>query len=155
MLRLICTVMAVMLFSPSFNATREDFAKYKTVEAYEVRPGFLMMPTYSADGHVCEIGLELRHYSPKLVRLDSDLSGSEINQILEEVVPDSERGPKVEDPVGTLITRSGNSIITNIDYEYVAEQVYSVVTSRPNKKPVVFENRAAVIRWKNRECQKP
>jgi hypothetical protein len=29
-------------------------AKYKAVEAYEVRPGILVFPTYSEDGEVCE-----------------------------------------------------------------------------------------------------
>jgi hypothetical protein len=155
MLRLIGAAMAVMLFSLSFNSTHEGFAKYRVVEAYEVRPGILMMPRYSAEGRVCEIGLEVRHYSPELVRLDSDLSRTEIDQLLEEVVPDSERGPRVKDPIGTLITGRGSSITTNIDYEYVSLQIYSEVTSQPKKKPVVAENIAAVVRWKNRECQKP
>ena len=155
MLKPICAVLAVILFSPSFNSARKDFAKYRAVEAYEVRPGFLMMPSYSADGHVCEIGLEARHYSPELIRSNPDLSGTEIDQILEEIVPDSERGPKAKDPIGTLIMRRGSGITTNIDYEHVSVQIYSVVTSQPKKKPVVADNIAAVIRWKNRECQKP
>jgi hypothetical protein len=155
MLRLIGAVMAVTLLSPSFNSTREGFAKYRSVEAYEVRPGILMMPRYSAEGHICEIGLEDLHYTPGLVRLDAELSRTEIDQILDQVVPDSERGPKVKDPLGTLIMRRGSSITMNIDYEYVSEQIYSVVTSPPKKKQVVTETRAAVIRWKNRECQKP
>jgi hypothetical protein len=155
MLRLIGAVLAVTLLSPSFNSTHEGFAKYKAVEAYEVRPGILMMPNYSADGHVCEIGLATRHYSPELIRLDSDLSRTEIDQIFEEIVPDSERGPRVEDPTGTLIMGRGKGITTNIDYEYVSVQIYSEVTSQPKKKPVVADTIAGVIRWKNRECQKP
>ncbi len=119
MSRLIGAVMAVILFSPSINSALEGFAKYKAVEAYEIRPGILMMPSYSADGQVCEIDLEVRHYSSELVRLDSDLSRTEIDQILDEVVPDSERGPKAKDPLGTLITRSGGGLTTDIDFEHV------------------------------------
>ncbi len=68
MSRLIGAVMAVVLFSPPFNSAHEDFTKYRAVKAFEVRPGILMMPSYSADGQVCEIGLEDLHYSPELVR---------------------------------------------------------------------------------------
>jgi hypothetical protein len=155
MLKLIVAVLAVMVFSPSINSSREGFAKYKAAEAYEVRPGILMMPRYSADGRVCEIGLEVRHYSPELVRLDSDLSQTQIDQVLEDVVPDGERGPKAKDPIGTLITRSGSALTTNIDYENISVQIYDRVISQPKKNEVHTENVAVVIHWKGRECQKP
>jgi hypothetical protein len=32
------------------------FSNYKAVEAYEIRPGILMMPRYAKDGSVCEVG---------------------------------------------------------------------------------------------------
>jgi hypothetical protein len=38
------------------------------------------MPRYSADGQVCEIGIEKRHFSPEEISLNSGLSGTEINQ---------------------------------------------------------------------------
>jgi hypothetical protein len=47
------------------SAQSSRFSKYKTVEAYEIGPGILMMPNFSSDGQVCEIGLEILHYSPK------------------------------------------------------------------------------------------
>ena len=58
MLKLFSLVVAVMLLLPTTNSGREKFAKYKPVEAYEIQPGILMMPRYSADGQVCEIGIE-------------------------------------------------------------------------------------------------
>jgi hypothetical protein len=155
MLRLISVVLTVALLSPSFDYTHEDFAKYKAVEAYEVRPGILMMPRYSADGHVCEIGLEPQHYLPELIRLDSDLSQSEIDQLLERVVPETERGPKAMNPTGALITRSGSALTTNIDFERVSVQIYDRVISQPKKKEIITENVAVVIKWKGRECQRP
>jgi hypothetical protein len=155
MLRLIGAVVAVMLFSPSFSSAQRDFTKYKAVEAYEVRPGILMIPTYSADGQVCQIGLEVLHYSPDLIRLDSDLSRTEVEQILEEIIPESERGPRVKDPMGTLIMGRGVSMITNIDFEHVSLQIYSKVISQPKKKDTFVQDAAALIRWKDRECQKP
>jgi outer membrane lipoprotein-sorting protein len=139
--------------SPSSNSAHDDFAKYRAVEAYEVRPGILLMPRYSADGHVCEIGLATRHYSPELIRLDSQVSPDVVEQIFKELVPDDERGLRTA--FDGLIMGRGKSITTNIDYEYVSVQIYSEVTSQPKKKPVVSDTIAAVIRWKNRECQKP
>jgi hypothetical protein len=106
------------------NAMHENFAKYKKIEAYEVRPGILLMPSYSADGQLCEIGLEKLHYSPELIRLDSGLSRMEIDQIFDELVPAEERGPKSKDPSGTLITQGGQSLTTNVDFQNVSIQIY-------------------------------
>jgi hypothetical protein len=92
MSKLIGLALAAVLLLPSANPVREQFAKYKAVEAYEIRPGVLMMPRYSSDGQVCEIGLEKLHYSPEIIRLDSSLSREEVDQVLEELVPANERG---------------------------------------------------------------
>jgi hypothetical protein len=62
------------------NPRNERFAKYKHVEAYEIRSGVLMMPRYSADGEVCEVGIQKRNYSPEIVRLDSSLSAKKLTK---------------------------------------------------------------------------
>ena len=85
MSKLIASVVAGILLLPALNTGRERFAKYKPVEAYEIRQGILMMPRYSADGQVCEIGLEKLHYSPEMIRVDSSLSREEIDQIFDEL----------------------------------------------------------------------
>jgi hypothetical protein len=61
MSKLFGLVVVAMFLLPTVNPAHEKFAKYKAVEAYEIRPGILMMPRYSADGQVCEIGLEKLH----------------------------------------------------------------------------------------------
>jgi hypothetical protein len=154
MLRLIGAVMVVIFFSPPFNSTHEGSAKYKTIEAYEVRPGILMMPGYSADGKVCEIGLEDLHYSPGLVRLESNLSGTVIHQIFDELVPGDERGPKSKGFDG-LITGSGHDMTEITDFERVSLQIYREVISKTKKGGLTVGHPIAVIQWKNRECQKP
>src|SRR5690242_8168500 len=40
------------------NSESPKFAKYKPVVSYEIRPEILIMPTYSTDGEVCQIGVE-------------------------------------------------------------------------------------------------
>lgn len=143
---------AAALLLPSANPAHEKFAKYKAVEAYEIRPGVLMMPRYSTDGQVCEIGLEKLHYSAETIRLDSSLSRKEIDQIFDELVPAEERGPKSKDPFGTLITQEGQSLTTNVDFENVSIQIYGNASSA-GKGGTTVDEVAATLKWKNRKCQ--
>jgi hypothetical protein len=143
---------ATTLLLLSANPAHEKFAKYKAVEAYEIRPGVLMMPRYSADGQVCEIGLEKLHYSPETIRLDSSLPRKEIDQVFDELVPADERGPKSKDPFGTLITQGGQSFTTNVDFENVSIQIYGSASSA-SKGGTTVDEVAATLKWKNRKCQ--
>ena len=140
-----------VLFSLPFNSGREDFAKYKAVEAYEMRPGILMMPRYSADGHVCEIGLEGLHYSPGLIRLDSGLSRTVIDQIFGELVPEDERGPRTKSFDG-LIHQDGHVLTETTDFERVSLQFVSGVLSN-SKRGTTIGTTIAVIHWKSRKCK--
>jgi hypothetical protein len=113
-----------------------------------------MMPTYSTNGQVCKIGIQKRNYSPDIVRVDSDLSRTEIDEILEDLVPGSERGPKSQIVSGReLITRTGPGMTTTIDFENVSIQVVSKVVSGSTNRPLITEDVAAIIQWKNRKCE--
>jgi hypothetical protein len=154
MSKLIGLIFAAMLLFPSANPDREKFAKYKAVEAYEIRPGVLMMPSYSSDGQVCEIGLEKLHYSPETIRLGFSLSRKEIDQIFDELVPPDERGPQSKDFAGTLLTQPGGSITTYIGFQNVTIQIYGDVSPSAGKGATgVDEVVAATLIWKNRKCQ--
>jgi hypothetical protein len=63
----------VLVLNAALTAQPQQFEKYRKVEAYEVRPGLLVMPRYASDDEVCEIGLERLLYSPELIRLDPAL----------------------------------------------------------------------------------
>jgi hypothetical protein len=154
MSKLIASVLAAMLFLSTSNLGREKFAKYKAVEAYEIRPGILMMPRYSADGQVCEIGLEKRHYSPEKIRLDSGLSRNDIDQIFEELVPSAERGPK---PTGILeegmTNISGRGMDSDDEYQNVSIHIFGNVSPDDGKDGATVEEVAATLTWKNRSCK--
>ncbi|MBZ5531769.1 MAG: hypothetical protein LAO20_10085 [Acidobacteriia bacterium] len=151
MSKLIGLAFAAMFLLPSANP---GFAKYKAIEAYEIRPGILMMPRYSSDGQVCEIGLAKLHYSPEMIRLDSSLSRKEIDQMFKELVPANERGPKPTDIGGSdQISESGRSLVTSSEYENISIQIYSAVLPSSTKHEIVADNVAATIRWKNRRCR--
>jgi hypothetical protein len=153
MSKLIGSVVAAVLLLVATNPFREKFAKYKAVEAYEIRPGILMMPSYSADGQVCEIGLERLLYSPGKVSVDSILPHNEIDQIFDELVPSAERGPK---PTGLLqqgmTTFSGRGRVSDEEYQNVSIQIYSNVFSK-EKDAVTADEVIATLKWKNRNCQ--
>jgi len=126
------------------------FSKYKAVEAYELKPGILMMPRYTADGEVCEIGLEKRQYSPELIRTSSRLSHAEIEQYVDELVPSDARGPKT--PMFGTINEEGPSesatVQTIESYENVTVVIYGDGSDKCNLGSV-----AVTITWKNRKCQ--
>ncbi|MGO9130071.1 MAG: hypothetical protein ACLQIS_10100 [Bryobacteraceae bacterium] len=151
MSRLIGLAFVAVLLLPSTDLVRGRFAKYQAIEAYEIRPGILMMPRYSSDGEVCEIGLEKLHYSPETIRLDSSLSRKEIDQVFEELVPADERGPRSKDYAGTLITRAGHGLTTNIDFENVSIQVYDDAAAA--KGGTTVAEVAATLKWKKRTCR--
>jgi hypothetical protein len=132
----------------------DKFSKYRTVEAYEVRPGILMMPRYGEDGQVCEIGLERRHYAGGVIYLDSELSRKDIDEIVDELVPVEERGPKTNILGGRdSITTVGPGMTHLVDYENISVQIESRVISSKRRIEVVGENIAATIQWKKRKCQ--
>ncbi len=142
-----------MLALLSAGTTRDKFAAYRAVDAYEVRPGILMLPKYSGDGQVCEIGLQRLHYTPGRIRLDSGLSREEIDRIFQEIVPASERGAALSGTGGELITRTGDSITMSTNFENVSIDIIGEVSRAPGHGGYVVRNVVATLRWLNRQCR--
>ena len=154
MSKLVGLACAAIFLLPVARRQNDQFLKYKAVEAYEVRPGILMMPRYSENGEVCEIGLERRHYSPEKIYLDSTLSREEINQIADELVPTNERGPKTKGiGEGDDMSWSGRGLTTTSAYENVSIEIYSDISATSRKDQIAAGDIAATIKWKNRKCQ--
>jgi hypothetical protein len=133
-------------------AAQERFGQYRRIEAYEVRPGILMMPRYTATNEICEIGLERLQYSPTLIRVSTDLSREEIFQTLDELVPTVERGKPSEGPAN-LITEGGFTRTTSIEYENVSIQIYGATLPSKHKNEVIANEVVATVKWKNRICR--
>lgn len=132
---------------------KETPAKYQAVEAYEVRPGILMMPKYSENGQICEMGLEKRLYSPEKIRLDAGLSREEINQAFDELVPINERGPRSRDIADNLDLIDGRGFMMNEAYQNVLLKIFSNVRKTTRTEIQLDANLVAVIQWKNRKCR--
>jgi hypothetical protein len=124
----------------------ERFSKYKPVEAYEVRPGILMMPRYFGDGQICLAVLQKDHFVNGVADLDSTLPREAITQIFEELVPPSERGPLITNKeMARLSVYSGNGVSSRVDYKYVSLDIAGQASSPGDV--------VAVIQWKDRPCQ--
>jgi hypothetical protein len=151
-LAVVCVV-SVPVIARNGAQMDQPFERYKLVEAYEIRPGILMMPRYASNGEVCEVGLEKRHYSPGLIRHGSDLSRKEIDEIADELAPPDERGAKSDILAGhELILTSGHGMTTISEYEHLTIEIHAWVL-QSNEKGSTIEQDAAVIRWKDRKCE--
>lgn len=141
-----------VLYTPA--SAQERFQKYKKIEAYEVRPGILMLPSYTADNQVCKIGLQTLIYSPELIRLDADLDSKEIDSVLAELVPMDERGKPTEKIPGSYLSVEwGPGFETTKDFENVKIQIEDRVLKPKHKNEIALEQVAVVVTWKNRVCR--
>ena len=146
MLKLIGLVCGIGLLIAFTDLRSDRFSKYKAVEAYEVRPGFLAMPSYSADGWVCKVAIQRNHYFNGAIEEDSTLPREVVIQIFDELAPPSERGPSTFDKEFEGLTAyGGNSATTSFDYKNVS---LNISRSASYRGDVV-----AVITWKNRACK--
>jgi hypothetical protein len=144
--------LSILIMLIAATTTQERFAKYRKVEAYEVRPGILAMPRYTAHGEVCEIGLERLLYSPKLIRTDASLSREEVYQIFDELVPAVERG-KPTDALGDLVIQTGNTMTTSTEFENVLIQTYGATLRSSHKNEITVNEVVATVKWKQRVCR--
>jgi hypothetical protein len=151
MLRVKCLIAGSILLLT--NSESPKFAKYKSVESYEIRPEILIMPTYSTDGEVCQIGVEKRLYSPERVSVDPTLPRRTIEEIFDELVPSQDRGPRVQDFGDDLMIEGGQTATTNIGYKNVVLEIFSQRMPGSTKSKVIVGDIAAVIQWRHRKCK--
>ena len=126
--------------------------QYPKVNAYAVRPNLLLTAQYASDGEVCEMVLEPRRWTEEKIVLVSTLSEDETIPVVEEVVPESERGKKLKSPLGVLSAVAGGSITTTHTYENIT--IDFVGSTRNNgSQDTVVGYMVAVVKWRNRSCK--
>ena len=145
---LVCIMASLLLFA---GAQGGKFSKYRAVEAYEIRPGILMVPKHTSDGQACEIVLERHHFSNETASLDSTMPHEVITQMVDELVPPSERGPLTTN-LGReyLSAYSGNSVTTFADYKNVSIRIFGIASPAGGASA---GDVVAVIHWNDRKCQ--
>ncbi|HEY6252363.1 MAG TPA: hypothetical protein VI685_20605 [Candidatus Angelobacter sp.] len=148
MLKLSFLVCAVALLFPSEGPQNGKFSKYKPVEAYEIRPGILMMPKYAENGEVCAITLETTNAFADRINLTPTLPRNTVIELVDELAPVDERGPRTMDFGRDYISQhSGESVTTFAEWENVAVNIYGKASTRCGAGDIVAE-----IRWKKRTC---
>jgi hypothetical protein len=114
----------VVVFLTTLGAAqtqRQLEEKYPKVNAYLVRPNILLTARYSADGLVCEMALQPVRWTGDTVLL-FPLSEEETIRVVEEIVPESERGKRLGGLLGTddkVSSFHGHSFTTPYTYEKI------------------------------------
>lgn len=100
-------------------------SRYKRVESYEVRPGILASPTYGKNGVLCRISIEKRHVQPGIVEMSPTIPSKLTQEIIDELAPPSERGPRsrVSSPFAYDII-NGSLAVLLIVYKNVSVETY-------------------------------
>ena len=136
-------LLAALATATVANAQSDRFQNYKPIKAYEVRPGVLVIPTY-VDAQVCSLEVEKRPYSKGVTDLRPGLTRKQITEVLDELVPSDERGPK-DASLGKdyLSAYTGNSITSFAEYKNVSIYIYGEST---------IGDVVALVKWKRKGC---
>jgi hypothetical protein len=142
-------ITSICLLAFVVGSSGERFRKYHAVEGYEIRPGIMVTPVYSASHDVCEISIEERHYSNNNVDMDAAMSKELILSLFDELVPREERGgPGRNLPPDTEISEVDLGMLeTRIPYENVTLAMYGKKDSEDRQKYI-----AAIISWNKLPC---
>jgi hypothetical protein len=135
--------------APSAPQSAADLsARYSVVTSYEIRPGILMTPRYTAVGQVCEMSIQRQIIAAKSgIYLDASISDELIKEIVDELAPPTERGKSLDDPeFSRLALYSGVSKSNFYSYENVDVDVATRSDTR-------FGPLVILITWKNRTCK--
>jgi hypothetical protein len=142
MLKLSGSTSIVLALVVGAGVSVSEFARYKRLEAYEAKPGILVIPKYAGDGQVCEIELEQRRYVDGVAAVDATLPVQATAELIDQLAPPQERGPRTVG-VKDRIMQNGNSTVTFGEYKNISIQSYGNGAG----------NAVVLIRWKNRVCK--
>ena len=145
---LCCCIMALFTAPTCFAQSSSGFeAKYGVgLKVYQLRPGVVMTANFAQDGQVCAMYIERRHISESGIDMRIKLEPELITELIDELVPESERGDKGKNYGLERITGPISDSI--YDYENVSIVLFG---SADNDKCTGVS--AIRIKWKNRSCK--
>jgi hypothetical protein len=146
MTRLIASICLLVLVA---GPSSDRFRKYRALEAYEISPGIVITPAYTASHDLCEISVERRHYSNNNVDMDAAMPKEQILSLFDELVPKEERGgPSEILPADTEISESDFGMLsTSIPYKNLTLTMYGK-KDRPDRQQFI----TAIISWNRTPC---
>jgi hypothetical protein len=140
---------SICLLAVVAGPSSDRIRKYHGVETYEIRPGIIATPAYTASHDLCEISIEKRHYSNNRVDMDAAMPKELILSMFDELVPKEERGgPSGRLPADTEISEADLGMLsTRIPYENVTLTMYGK-QDKPDRQKYI----AAIISWDKTPC---
>jgi hypothetical protein len=147
--RLFALLLALGIAVPALGQTAADLsAKYPSRSVYEVGPDALITAKFAADGKVCEMMVEPRRNQKQEIALGHLFSQERMKELIEEVVPEAERGKRTHDSRDGSIVALGQFTIAYFIYKNIKVEVYGTIGN-----PV--QDEIAIITWRNRTCSVP
>jgi len=145
--------LAILVALIPANATAQTESQldqnYTRLRVYAVRPNISLTPKFGKDGRVCQMVFEPRRYDGQTIVLVSNLQEQETVGVIEEVVPESDRGRRVEGGGFSKWLKSdiaGGFITTTYRYDNMTIQFHGTV----RKKDV--DSMVAVVTFPQRSC---
>jgi hypothetical protein len=148
MLKRLCLLQIVLLLFAGTVLAQRSFelqSKYGSPQdAFVIRPGLLMTAKYAADGSVCEMYIIEARTPGSSVGLHTPLNPVTVPALIDELVPEGERGSELRWPVQTQgMTLQVIYKFENVSIELVQNLLPSIGWSDGNVK----------IKWANRVCK--
>ncbi len=95
MTRIVVAVVSLLLGATVSAQTASDLAaRYARHEVYEVQPEVQMRAEFAANGLVCKMEVEQEHFSKDGVDMRNGIDRDQVDRVLDQLVPPSERGEK-------------------------------------------------------------
>jgi hypothetical protein len=127
---------------------RDFESRYPRIESYQIRPGVFATPSYAKTGVLCAVSIEKRHVQGDTVDLGSTIPHKVALEIIDELVPPSERGKPTMQLAGHdyIDLINGSSDVAIAEYEKVSIQIHGTST---HATVTDSGDLAVVITWKN------
>lgn len=125
------------------NSAELQFKYGPPLDAFVIRPGLLMTAKYAADGKVCEMYIVEARTPGSNIVLRTPLNLETVPALIDELVPEGERGSKLRWPAQT----QGMTLQAVYKYENVSiELVQNLLPSKG------WSDGILTIKWNNRVC---
>lgn len=148
MAKRLCLLHIVLLLTSGIivaQRSSELQSKYGSPQdAFVIRPGLLMTAKYAADGRVCEMYIIEARTPGSNIGLRTTLTPETVPALIDELVPEGERGNKLRWPVQT----QGMTLQAFYRFENVSiELVQNLLPSQG------WSDSILKIKWANRVCK--
>jgi len=148
MLKRLCLLQIVLLLTAGTIVAQRSFdlqSKFgPPQDAFVIRPGLLMTAKYAADEKVCEMYIVEAQTPRSNIGLRTPLTPETVPGLIDELVPEGERGRKLRWPVQT------QGMTLQVVYKFENVSIELIQNLLPAKG---WSDSILKIKWANRVCK--